>query len=91
MQRDVYVCFIDYAKAFDRVKHTEVIALLEKAGIDGKDIRIIIELYWNQKAAIRVNQELSDPAEIKVLDKDVCYHNTYLSYTQSSYLDNLMK
>ena len=48
-----------------RVKHTQVIAALEKAGIDGKDIRIIIELYWEQKAAIRVNQELSDSAETK--------------------------
>ena len=54
---------LDYAKACDRVKHTKVIASLEKACIDGKDIRIIIELYWNQKAAIRVDQELSDPAE----------------------------
>ena len=90
VQRDIYVCFIDYAKAFDRVKHTEVIASLEKAGIDGKDIRIIIELYWNQKAAIRVDQELSDPAEIK-RDRGVCYHHTYLTFTQNSYLDNPMK
>ena len=65
VQRDIYVCFIDYAKAFGLVKHTEVLASLEKAGIDGKDIRIIIERYWNQRAAIRVNQELSDHAEIK--------------------------
>ena len=58
VQRDIYVCFIDYAKAFDRVKHTEVIASLEKAGIDGKDVRMIIELYWNQQAVIRVDQEI---------------------------------
>ena len=38
VQRDIYVCFIDYAKAFDRVKHSEVIAALEKVGIDGKHI-----------------------------------------------------
>ena len=78
VHRDIYVCFIDYAKAFDRVKHTEVIAALEKAGIDGKDIRIIIELYWNQKAAIRVNQELSDPAEIKRGVRQGCVLSPYL-------------
>ena len=78
VQRDIYVCFIDYAKAFDRVKHTEVIAALEKAGIDGKDVRIIIELYWNQKAAIRVDQELSDPAEIKRGVRQGCVLSPYL-------------
>ena len=74
VQRDKYECFIDYTKAFDQVKHTEVIASLEKAGIDGKDIRIIIEFYYNQNAAIRVHQKLSDPDEIKrgvVLDRGV--------------------
>ena len=78
VQRDVYVCFIDYAKAFDRVKHTEVIASLERAGIDGKDIRMIIELYWNQKAAIRVDQELSDPVEIKRGVRQGCVLSPYL-------------
>ena len=78
VQRDIYVCFIDYAKAFDRVKHSEVIASLEKVGIDGKDIQIIIELYWNQKAAIRVNDELSEPAEIKRGVRQGCVLSPYL-------------
>ena len=25
MQRDVYLCFIDYSKAFDKVKHEEMV------------------------------------------------------------------
>ena len=35
-QKDLYICFIDYVKAFDRVKHEELIKVLEQIGIDEK-------------------------------------------------------
>ena len=35
-QKDLYICFIDYVKAFDRVKHQELIKVLEQIGIDEK-------------------------------------------------------
>ena len=35
-QKDPYICFIDYVKAFDRVKHQELIKVLEQIGIDEK-------------------------------------------------------
>ncbi|GFO24183.1 RNA-directed DNA polymerase from mobile element jockey-like [Plakobranchus ocellatus] len=41
VQKDVYLCFIDYTKAFDRVRHDEIIAELKQLNIDGKDLRII--------------------------------------------------
>ena len=59
VDQDVYTCFIDYSKAFDKVHHFQLIECLEKIGIDGRDIRIIANLYWHQKAAIRINNELS--------------------------------
>ena len=65
MQRDMYLCFIDYEKAFDRVKHENLINMLKGAGIDGKDLRIIYNLYWNQKAAVRVGADKTDWIEIK--------------------------
>ena len=45
VQKELYICFIDYAKAFDRVKHENLIECLNKIGIDGKDVRIITNLY----------------------------------------------
>ena len=65
LNKDMYVCFIDYAKAFDRVKHFELIECLDLIGIDGKDIRIISNLYWHQKAAIRVEEDLSEYTSIQ--------------------------
>ena len=53
VNQDLYTCFIYYSKAFDRVHHSQLRECLERIGIDVKDIRIIANLYWQQKAAIR--------------------------------------
>ena len=65
MQRDVYLCFIDYSKAFDGVKHKELMLILMELDIDGKDLRLIRNLYWDQKAAIRIGDEISNLVNIK--------------------------
>ena len=52
MQRRLYVCFIDNIKAFDKVRH-EVLTLtdmLQHLDEDGKDLRLIHNLYWEQSA-----------------------------------------
>ena len=64
VQKDLYFCFIDYEKAFDRVKHENLIKMLKNINIDGKDLRIIKNLYWSQKAAVRVGDGQSDWIEI---------------------------
>ena len=58
-QRDLYLCFIDYEKAFDRVKHTHSMHMLENIGIDQNDPNIIRKLYWSQKACVKVNGEMT--------------------------------
>ena len=64
-QKDLYICFIDYVKAFDCVKHEELMTLLEELEIDGKDLRMIRNLYWDQKAAIRLHGELGEWIDIQ--------------------------
>ena len=49
MQTTVFLCFVDSEKAFDTVKHDELVNSLESTGMDGKDTRLIGNLYWNQK------------------------------------------
>ena len=63
--KDLYVCFIDYAKAFDRVQHQKAFECLRNTRMDSKDLRVITNLYWNQRACIRNDNEVSDFAEIK--------------------------
>ena len=50
MQQDLFLCFIDYSKAFDKVKHEELMRILEEIDIDGKDLRIVRNLYRDQYA-----------------------------------------
>ena len=64
-QKDLYICFIDYVKAFDCVKHEELMKMMEELEIDGKDVRMIRNLYWEQKAAVRLHGELGDWMEIQ--------------------------
>ncbi|GFN76183.1 endonuclease-reverse transcriptase [Plakobranchus ocellatus] len=54
MQKDPHLCFIDYAKAFDKLKHVELFRMLETLDIDRKDLRVIRNLYWDQTASVRI-------------------------------------
>ena len=65
MQRDLYICFIDYTKAFDKVQHEELLKLLQSLDLDGKDTRLIRNLYWDQTAWMRVENELSEFTQIQ--------------------------
>ena len=58
MQKDLYVCFVDYTKAFDKVQH-ELFHLLEGLDLDGKDLRVLRNLYWEQTACMRVGEDTS--------------------------------
>ena len=53
VQKDVYICFIDYTKAFDRVERFKMIECLSEIGIDDNDLQIISKLYWEQSASAR--------------------------------------
>ena len=81
VDQDLYTCFIDYSKAFDRVHHDQLIACLERIGIDGRDFRVIANLYWHQKAAIRIQDELSPFTSIQRGVRQGCVLSSYLFNT----------
>lgn len=64
-QKDVYACFIDYEKAFDRVQHNTLLECLKKKGLDPNDINIIEKLYWQQTASVRTEKGISQQVEIQ--------------------------
>ena len=65
VQHDLYLCFIDYAKAFDKVKHEDLFEFLQNLDIDGKDLRLIRNLYWEQSAAIRIDGNIGKYTQIR--------------------------
>ena len=64
-QLALYICFVDFEKAFDTVKHDCLIEVMKKYGIDQADIRMMAELYWKQRAVVRVGEEVSEWINIK--------------------------
>ena len=78
VDKDLFTCFIDYSKAFDKVHHEQLIQCLEKIGVDGKDIRVIANLYWHQKAAIRIQNQLSPFTSIQRGVRQGCVLSPYL-------------
>ena len=65
MGKKVYLCFVGYQKAFDRVRHDKLLEVMEKAGIPELERRLIINLYWKQQAAVRWDNEISRYVNIK--------------------------
>ena len=65
VQKDIYICFLEYEKAFDRVRHEPLMQCLSEIGVDGKDIKIIRNVYWDQTASVRIMNELSEEIRIQ--------------------------
>ena len=59
------LCFIDHSKAFDKVRHEKLFNILEHLNIDGKDLSVIRNLYWDQSAAVLIGGGLSEYKLIK--------------------------
>ncbi|GFN99423.1 LINE-1 reverse transcriptase [Plakobranchus ocellatus] len=45
--------------AFDKARHVELFRILENLDNDGKDVRVIRNLYWDQTASVRIEGEHS--------------------------------
>jgi len=58
-QKDWHICFIDYVKALDCIRHDKLLELIQRLDIDRKDIRLIRNMYYGQKAVIRIKGELA--------------------------------
>ena len=46
--------------------------------MDGKDVNLIVSLYWNQKAAIRIEDQLSEYTNIQRGVRRGCVLSPYL-------------
>ena len=58
-QKSFYLCFIDYAKAFDCVDHNKLWKALKEMEISDHLICLLKNLYVGQEATVRTLYELS--------------------------------
>ena len=54
-QKNIYFCFIDYAKAFDCMDHNKLWKILKEMGIPDYLICLLINLYAGQEATVKVD------------------------------------
>ena len=56
-QKNIYFCFIDYAKAFDCVDHNKLWKTLKEMGIPDLLTCLLRKLYAGQEATVRTRQK----------------------------------
>ena len=59
-KKNIYFCFIDYAKAFDCVDHNKLWKILEEMGIPDHLVCLLINLYAGQEATVRTGHGTTD-------------------------------
>ena len=63
-QKNIYFCFIDYAKAFDCVDHNKLWKILKEKGMPDHLTRLLRNLYAGQEATIRTGYGTIDWCQI---------------------------
>ena len=59
-QKNIYFCFIDYAKAFDYVDHNKVWKILKEMGIPDQLTCLLRNLYAGQESTARTGHGTTD-------------------------------
>ena len=56
-QKNIYFCFIDYAKAFDSVDHNTLWKILKEMGIPDHLTYLLINLFAGEKQQLELDME----------------------------------
>ena len=83
-QKNIYFCFIDYAKAFDCVDHNKLWEILTERIPD--HLIYLLEIYMqvkNQQLELDMEQQTGSKSGKEYI-KAVCCHPAYLTYMQST-------
>ena len=83
-QRNIYFCFIDYAKAFDCVDHNKLWKILKGMGILDHLTCLLRNLYAGQEATVRTGHGTTDWLQIGKVHQGCilspCLFNFYAEY-----------
>ena len=71
-QKNIYFCFLDYAKAFDFVDHNKLWKILQEIGIRDQLTGLLRNLYAGQEATVRTGHGTIDWFQIGKGVRQVC-------------------
>ena len=84
-QKNIYFCFIDYAKAFDCVDHNKLWKILKEMGIPDHLTFFLRNLYAGQEATVRTGHGTTNGFQIRKGVRQgcilsLCLFNLYAEY-----------
>ena len=84
-QKNIYFCFIDYAKAFDCMDHNKLWKILKEMGIPDHLTCLLRNLYAGQEATVRTQHGTIDWFQIRkrihhLYILSPCLFNSYAEY-----------
>ena len=84
-QKNIYLCFIDYAKAFDCVDHNKLWKILQEMGIPDHLTCLLRNLYAVQEATVELDMEqwIGSKLGKEYIKAEYC-HPVYLTSMQST-------
>ena len=85
VEKNIYICFIDYVKAFDYVDHNKLWKNLQEMKIPDYLTGHLRNLYAGQETTVRTGDGKTDWFQMgKEFVKEVYCHLAYLTYIQST-------
>ena len=87
-QKNIYFCFIDYAKAFDSVVHNKLWKILKEMGIPDHLTCLLRNMYTGQEATVRTGHGTTDWFQI---GKGVCQGCILSPYLFKFYAEYIMR
>ena len=85
-QKNIYFCFIDYAKAFDCVDHNQLLEILNEMGIPDHLTCLLRNLYAGQEATVRTGHRTTDWFQIGKGVRQVCILSPFLFNLYADYI-----
>ena len=87
-QKNIYFCFVDYAKAFDCVDHSKLWKILKEMGIPDHLTCLLRNLYAGQEAPVRIGHGTTDWFQI---GKGVCQGYIFSPCLFNIYAEYIMR
>ena len=88
--KDLFACFVDLEKAFDRVPRDKLWKVLREYGVDGQLLRAIKSFYCRPEDCVRVNGKQSKPFHVGVGLRQGCVLSPLLFIVYMNWIDKCM-
>ena len=85
-QKNIYFCFLDYAKAFGCVDHNKLWTILQEMGISDHLTCLLKNLYASQEATVRMGPGITDWFQIGIGIRQGCILSPYLFNLYAEYI-----